>query len=91
MNAARSTLMTATLAWLSIVALSLVTFTFGLLAYKGIGLVAAVLIIALIKGQLVVDHFMMLRRGAPMWRMLLTGYLFTVGVLIAISFILAGA
>lgn len=83
--------MTATLAWLSIVALSLVTFTFGLLAYKGIGLVAAVLIIALIKGQLVVDHFMMLRRGAPMWRMLLTGYLFTVGVLIAVSFILAGA
>lgn len=90
MSKAESTPMAATLVWLSIGVLTLVTFTFGLLAYKGIGLVAAVLIIALIKGQLVIDHFMMLRRGAPMWRMLLTGYLFTVGALIAISFVLAG-
>lgn len=80
---------TATLVWLALTGLTLSTFMFGVLDYQGMGLVATVLIIALVKGQLVVDHFMLLRRGAPMWRMLLTGYLFTIGTLIAIAFALA--
>lgn len=89
MNTARSSTSTATLVWLALTGLTLSTFMFGALGYQGMGLVAAVLIIALVKGQLVVDHFMLLRRGAPMWRMLLTGYLFTIGTLIAIAFALA--
>ncbi|MBI5461208.1 MAG: cytochrome C oxidase subunit IV family protein [Gammaproteobacteria bacterium] len=80
----------ATRTWLVLVALTLTTFTFGVLGYEGMGLVAAALLIALVKAQLVVDHFMRLRRGAPLWRMLLTGYLFTVGALIAIAFAVAG-
>jgi caa(3)-type oxidase subunit IV len=80
----------ATRAWLVMVALTLTTFSFGVLDYQGMGLVMAVLLIALVKGQLVVDHFMQLRRGARMWRMLLTGYLLTIGALIAIAFAVAG-
>lgn len=81
---------TATRTWLALVLLTLTTYEIGVLGYRGLGLVAAVLVIALIKGQLVVDHFMLLRRGAPMWRMLLTGYLFTLGTLIIIAFAVAG-
>lgn len=81
---------TATRTWLALVLLTLTTYEIGVLGYQGLGLVAAVLVIALIKGQLVVDHFMLLRRGAPMWRMLLTGYLFTIGTLIIIAFAVAG-
>ncbi len=89
MNTLRYSTTAATRTWLVLTALSLSTFMFGVLDYQGMGLVAAVLIIALVKGQLVVDHFMQLRRGAPMWRMLLTGYLFTIGTLIAIAFAIA--
>ena len=89
MSTTRSSTTAATLAWLALTGLTLSTFTFGVLGYQGMGLVVAVLVIALVKGQLVVDYFMLLRRGTPMWRMLLTGYLFTIGMLIAIAFALA--
>lgn len=90
MSAPESSSAAATRTWLVLVALTLTTFSFGVRGYEGMGLVAAVLLIALIKGQLVVDHFMQLRRGARMWRMLLTGYLVTIGALIAIAFAVAG-
>lgn len=89
MNMAKPSSAAATRVWLVLIALTLTTFSVGTLGYEGMGLVAAVLLIALIKGQLVVDHFMQLRRGAPMWRMLLTGYLITIGILIAIAFAVA--
>jgi len=90
MSAPQPSSATATRTWLVLVVLTLTTFSFGALGYQGMGLVMAVLLIALVKGQLVVDHFMQLRRGAPMWRMLLTGYLLTIGALIAIAFAVAG-
>lgn len=80
----------ATRAWLALVALTLGTFTLGVLGYQGIGLVVTVLVIALFKAHLVVDHFMLLRRGAPLWRVLLTSYLVLLGTLIAIAFAVAG-
>ncbi|MFA7386803.1 MAG: cytochrome C oxidase subunit IV family protein [Thiohalobacteraceae bacterium] len=81
---------TATRVWLALVALTLTTFTLGVFGYQGIGLVVTVLAIALFKAHLVVDHFMLLRRGAPLWRALLTGYLILIGILIAVPFALAG-
>ena len=81
---------TATRAWLVLAALTLGTFTLGVLGYQGIGLVVTVLVIALFKAHLVVDHFMLLRRGAPLWRLLLTSYLVLLGTLIAIAFAVAG-
>lgn len=86
MKAQKPSTLVATRVWLILVALTLSTFTFGALRYDGFGLVAAVLVIALVKGQLVVDHFMALRHGAPMWRVLLTGYLIVLGALIAVAF-----
>lgn len=81
---------TATRVWLALVALTLGTFTLGVLGYQGIGLVVTVLAIAIFKAHLVVDHFMLLRRGAPLWRALLTSYLVLLGILIAIPFAVAG-
>lgn len=89
MNTEKLTATVATRTWLALVLLTLTTYGIGVLGYHGIGLIAAVLVIALIKGQLVIDHFMLLRRGAPMWRMLMTGYLFTIGTLIIIAFAVA--
>ena len=90
MNTPKRSSAAATRTWLVLVALTLTTFTLGVLGYEGMGLVITVLLIALIKGHLVVDHFMQLRRGAPMWRMLLTGWLLAIGTLIAIAFAVAG-
>lgn len=90
MNARMIRIPIATLSWLTLVGLTLLTFLLGVLGYEGGLLVLAVLLIAIVKGQLIVDQFMLLRTGAPMWRMLLTGYLVTIGVLIASAFVFAG-
>jgi cytochrome c oxidase subunit IV len=86
MKTPRTPTSTVTRVWLALIMLTLITFSFGAMALDGLGLVAAVLVIALVKGQLVVDHFMGLRRGAPMWRAILAGYLLVLGALIAIAF-----
>lgn len=81
--------MVATRVWLVLIGLTLITFLLGMLGDQGIVMALLVLLIALVKGRLVADHFMMLRRGAPMWRMLLDGYLITLGVLLGIAFVVA--
>ncbi|MDE3009496.1 MAG: cytochrome C oxidase subunit IV family protein [Pseudomonadota bacterium] len=50
---------------------------------------SGVLLLALLKGQFLVDHFMGLRRVHRVWRALMAAWLATVGALIAIAFLLA--
>jgi cytochrome c oxidase subunit IV len=77
-----------TLIWLLLLALSVATYAAAQLGLEGKGLILGVLALAIIKGQLVADHFMGLRRVGSFWRPLLGGYLFVVGTLIATAFLL---
>ena len=86
-----TTLMTprpCTRIWLAMMALTLVTWGVAHLGLAGRWLMLGVLAIALIKGQLVVDHFMGLRRVRGFWRPLLSGYLFLLGAALAAAFFL---
>ena len=74
--------------YVTMVLLTTVTFSADRLGLSGIELVLGVLLIALFKGQLVVDYFMGLRRVRWFWRTILYGYLSVLGVLIAAAFIL---
>jgi hypothetical protein len=78
----------ALIVFLVMVLLTTVTYSADRFGLSGIGLVLAVLVIALFKGQLVVDYFMGLRQVRWFWRTILYGYLVVVGASIAIAFVL---
>ncbi len=77
-----------TLIWLLLLALTVATYVAAELGLQGQGLVMGVLAIALIKGQLVADWFMGLRRVGSFWRPVLSGYLLILGTFIAVAFLL---
>ena len=71
----------------TMVALTTVTYSADRLGFSGIGLALGVLVIALFKGQLVVDYFMGLHRVRWFWRSILYSYLVVLGMLIATAFV----
>ncbi|HEU4708572.1 MAG TPA: cytochrome C oxidase subunit IV family protein [Methylophilaceae bacterium] len=79
----------STMIWLLLVALTLTTFSIGQSGPAGSGAMLAVLLIALVKGQMVANYFMGLRRVHTGWRILILAYFLIVGGLIALAYQLA--
>lgn len=77
-----------TASWLVLLGLTTITFELGSNAPSQ-ALMAAVLALTLVKGQLVVSYFMGLRRVRPVWRLVMAAYLAAVGGLIAIAYLTA--
>lgn len=77
-----------TRAWLVLLGLTLFTYGIGSMGMSGIAAAGVVLLATLLKGQVVVDHFMGLRHVRPFWRVLMFSYLAVVGVAIAIAYVL---
>jgi hypothetical protein len=77
-----------TAAWLALVAITLVTWLWGKQEVAGAVLVLPALLFALVKGQLLVDHFMEARHAGLFWRLLLGGYLVVVTAGIATAFLI---
>lgn len=73
-----------TITWLTLLVLTLLMWF--LRGYRGAEwVVFVVLILVAIKGQLVIDRFMELRHAPIMWRIALSGWLFTVlGVVVVL-------
>ncbi|MGE0081709.1 MAG: cytochrome C oxidase subunit IV family protein [Thiohalomonadaceae bacterium] len=76
----------ATGIWLVLVVLTLVTWAVGESRLGGPTVAALVLAAAFVKGQLVVDWFMGLRRVRPLWRVLMFAYLLLVCALIGLGY-----
>ena len=77
-----------TIIWLLLIILTFATYAAAELGLQGKGLVLGVLTLAIIKGQLVSDYFMGLRRVRGFWRPLLAAYFLIVGGLIVTAFLL---
>jgi len=77
-----------TFTWLLMLGLTFVTYAVARLGLSGQWLMLGVLGIALVKGQLVVDRFMGLRRVRGFWRPLLSLYLLLLGAALAGAFFL---
>jgi cytochrome c oxidase subunit 4 len=75
--------------WLAMMALTLATWAIGRWGSAGLGPSLLVLGFALLKGQLVGDGFMGLRRVRGFWRWPVTLWLVVPGALIATAFWLA--
>jgi caa(3)-type oxidase subunit IV len=72
--------------WMLLVGLTGVTYAVGEFGLGSGGTALLVLAIAVFKAQLVVDHFMGLRRVSGFWRPLIAGYLLVLGVGITLAF-----
>lgn len=73
-------------AWLILLVATGITWWLGEVGAAGTGAILAMLVIAFIKGRLLILDFMELR-GAPLiWRLLLEGWLVLVGSLILLAY-----
>ncbi|MES9816560.1 MAG: cytochrome C oxidase subunit IV family protein [Candidatus Thiodiazotropha sp.] len=76
--------------WLIMMGLTLTTYLIGQFNLGGLGVSLTVLAFALIKGQMVGDYFMGLKRVRGFWRWPVSLWLFLPGGLIGVAFTLVG-
>jgi cytochrome c oxidase subunit IV len=88
MSAYQTSTAASTLVWLLLLALTLTSLTLGQSRVGGVSLMLSVLGISVLKGQLIVDHFMGMRRVRLLWRILMMVYLTLLGGLIAVAYLL---
>jgi caa(3)-type oxidase subunit IV len=73
-------------AWLILILATAATWYLGEVGATGTASIVAMLVIAFIKGRLVILDFMELRDAPRMWRVLLEGWLILVSSLILIAY-----
>jgi len=73
-------------AWLVLVFATLITWYLGEVGAAGTAAIVAMLVIAFVKGRLVILDFMELRGAPRLWRTLLEGWLIVVGSLILLAY-----
>jgi hypothetical protein len=78
----------STIIWLTLVGLTITTWRIGETGLAGKGAMLALLVIALVKGQMVANYFMGLRHAHWGWRALVLVYFVLVGGLIAAAYLM---
>ncbi len=76
----------ATFQWLTLVALTALTFSVAETGLSGSAILVPVLLATLVKGRLVIDRFMALQGVSGPWRWVVLGWLLLVLSLIAYTF-----
>ncbi|HHO68184.1 MAG TPA: hypothetical protein ENK12_04040 [Gammaproteobacteria bacterium] len=77
---------TALWVWLALCGLTIATWMVGRAGLGGAAVVAALMLSVLVKGQMVVDFYMGLRRVRGPWRWVVTGWLVAVLSLIGVAY-----
>lgn len=72
--------------WAVLIIATLITWYLGEVGAAGTAAIVAMLIIAFIKGRLVILDFMELRNAPLMWRLLLEGWLIVVSSMILLAY-----
>ncbi len=78
-----------TLIWLTLIVLTVMTFSLGEAGMSGKGVMLTLLAITMIKSQLVANYFMGLRNTKFLWRAIMFGYFVIVGGLIAVAYLMS--
>lgn len=73
-------------AWLVLLVATAITWQLGEVGAAGAAAIVAMLLIAFIKGRLVILDFMELRGAPKLWRILLEGWIILVSTLILIAY-----
>jgi cytochrome c oxidase subunit 4 len=75
--------------WLVMMLLTLSTYAVGKSGYSGIIVVVFLLLTALIKGSFIIHDFMELKDVSLLWRAIMYGWLWTVCLVIAITYLIS--
>jgi len=75
--------------WLTMVALTLFTYSIGKLGFSGVFAVLILLLTAVIKGTLIIRDYMELRGVSLLWRVIMYGWLWGVTSAIAIVYLIS--
>jgi len=75
--------------WLLMIVLTLITYAMGKLAFEGITVVLFLLLTTAIKGGLIIHDFMGLKGVSLLWRVIMYGWLWTVCIAIAITYMIS--
>ena len=75
--------------WLVLMGLTFVTLGIGQLGLKGMPVVGLLMVMTFIKGQMVADYFMGLKRVAWRWRIVILLYMVIVCTLISTAYYLS--
>ena len=73
-------------AWLVLIVATAITWYLGEVGAAGTAAIAGMLVIAFVKGRLVILDFMELRAAPRLWRILLEGWMLLVGSLILLAY-----
>ncbi len=73
-------------AWVVLMIATAMTWYLGEVGAAGTGAIVGMLLIAFVKGRLVILDFMELRQAPRMWRLLLEGWMLLVGSLILLAY-----
>jgi len=75
--------------WVAMMILTLSTYFMGKLNFNGIASVFILLAIVMIKGTFIIRDFMELKGVSLLWRVIMYGWLFTVCMAIAITYMIS--
>ena len=78
-----------TIIWLTLIVLTIITFSLGEAGMSGKWVMLTLLAITMVKSQLVANYFMGLRKTRFLWRAIMFGYFIIVGSLIAMSYLMS--
>ncbi len=75
--------------WLSMILLTISSYTIGKLGFSGTAAVLVLLSTALIKGLFIIRDYMELRGVSLLWRVIMYGWLWVVCLAIAICYLIS--
>lgn len=79
-----------TVIWIILVALTLSTAAIGYFQLSGLTIVGIILATVVIKGQLIIDHYMGLRNVRGFWRLAMLGFVFVISGVIYTGYLISG-
>lgn len=79
-----------TVIWIILIALTLSTAMIGYFQLSGYTIVGIILLTVVIKGQLIIDHYMGLRNVRGFWRLSMLGFVFVISGIIFTGYLLSG-
>lgn len=79
----------ATWVWISLILATIIGAIISTFEQTGVWVVFLTVTILIIKGQLIVDHFMALKHVAKHWRMLMSAYCIVIGAFIFSAYCLS--
>lgn len=78
-----------TVIWIILIVLTLITAYIGYRELSGLYIVGFILLSVIVKGQLIIDHFMGLRNVRVFWRFAMLGFIFVIPGIIYAGYILS--